>query len=221
MLRVGLTGDLGSGKSTVAQMLAQRGAIVLSSDDIGRALMQPGERVYDEIVAAFGDGIVAPDGFIDRRKLAALAFHPVQPRVDELNWIVHPAVIAVQARQLDELGRTKPHAIAVVESALIFSTRQTSETDWRSRFDHILLVEAPESQKIARFADRVADGKILSPEVRLEIEADARRRLAVQHETPYSADCMVLHNDSAIDQLAVQVDAAWEKLQQIVGKRLT
>ena len=74
MLRVGLTGDLGSGKSTVARMLAERGAVVLSSDEMGRALMQPGQRVYAAIVATFGSEIVAADGTLDRKKLATLAF---------------------------------------------------------------------------------------------------------------------------------------------------
>ena len=96
MLRVGLTGDLGSGKSTVARMLAERGAVVLSSDEMGRALMQPGERPYAQIIAAFGSGIVAADGSLDRRKLAALAFDARNPRVDELNAIIHPAVIEIQ-----------------------------------------------------------------------------------------------------------------------------
>ena len=74
MLRVGLTGDLGSGKSTVARMFAERGAVVLSSDEMGRAMMQPGEAVYTAIAERFGKGVVAPDGSLDRRELARLVF---------------------------------------------------------------------------------------------------------------------------------------------------
>ena len=74
MLRVGLTGDLGSGKSTVAGMLAERGAVIFASDEMARAMMQPGHAVYDAIVAQFGDGVVLPDGSLDRRELARLAF---------------------------------------------------------------------------------------------------------------------------------------------------
>ena len=105
MLRAGLTGDLGSGKSTVARMLAERGAVVLSSDEMGRALMQPGERVFAEIVAKFGSEVVAADGTLDRKRLAALAFDAKKPRVEELNAIVHPAVIDAQAERLVELER--------------------------------------------------------------------------------------------------------------------
>ena len=214
MLRVGLTGDLGSGKSTVARMLAERGAVVLSSDEMGRDLMQPGERVYMEIVAKFGSEIVAADGSLDRHKLAALAFDPARPRVEELNAIVHPAVIEAQAIQLAKLAATNPHAIAVVESALIFSTTHVPEGTWRGRFDRILLVKAPEDEKIVRFVDRMAAGRTLTPEERGGLAAEARRRLAVQHATDYPADCLVLHNDGDIEQLEQQVETAWGELKQ-------
>ena len=214
MLRVGLTGDLGSGKSTVARMLAERGAVVLSSDEMGRALMQPGDRVYMEIVSKFGSEIVAADGSLDRHKLAALAFDPAHPRVEDLNAIVHPAVIEAQTIQLARLATTNPHAIAVVESALIFSTTHVPEGTWRGRFDRILLVKAPEDEKIARFVDRMAAGRTLSPEERGGLATEARRRLAVQHATDYAADCLVLHNDGDIEQLEQQVEAAWGDLKQ-------
>ena len=215
MLRVGLTGDLGSGKSTVARMLATRGAVVLSSDEIGRALMQPGQAVYAEIVGAFGEGIVAGDGSIDRRRLAGMAFDPAAPRVEELNAIVHPAVIEEQARQFEELGKESPHAIAVVESALIFSTVQTTGAHWSQRFDRIVLVEAAESLKIARFVARVAAGRRMSAGAIAAIEADARGRLAVQYATSHAADCMVVHNDGGLEDLEVQVDAVWRNLKQL------
>ena len=214
MLRVGLTGDLGSGKSTVARMLAERGAVVLSSDEMGRALMQPGERVYRDIVAKFGSGIVAADGLLDRHKLAVLAFDSAHPRVEELNAIVHPAVIEAQAIQLAKLAAIDPHSITVVESALIFSTTHVPEGTWRGRFDRILLVKAPEDEKIARFVDRMAAGRTLTPEERGGLAAEARRRLAVQHATDYPADCLVLHNDGDIEQLEQQVEAAWGELKQ-------
>lgn len=215
MLRVGLTGDLGSGKSTVARMLGERGAVVLSSDEMGRALMQPDERAYAEVIAKFGNQIVATDGSIDRTKLAALAFDTKQPRIEELNAIIHPAVIEAQAEQLAALEKTNPRAIAVVESALIFSTLYAPSGSWRERFDCILLVDAPEEVKIARFVDRIAAGRTLSPEERDGLEADARRRLQVQHATVYPADCILLHNDGDVELLEHQVDAVWSKLQKM------
>jgi dephospho-CoA kinase len=218
MLRIGLTGDLGSGKSTVARMLAERGAVVLSSDEMGRALMQPGERPYAQIVAAFGSEIVSTDGSLDRRKLAALAFDARNPRVDELNAIIHPAVIEIQLEQLTALAKAKPHAIAVVESALIFSTRYAAHGNWRERFDRVLLVEAPEEEKIRRFVDRIAAGRALSAEAREGLEADARRRLQVQHSTVYPSDCVVLHNDGDVEFLEQQVAVVWEQLRQLEQK---
>ena len=101
-------------------MLAERGAVVLSSDEMGRELMQPGQRPYAEIVATFGSEVVAADGTLDRKKLAGMAFDAKHPRVEELNAIVHPAVIEAQAEKLAELAKTNPEAIVVVESALIF-----------------------------------------------------------------------------------------------------
>ena len=104
MLRVGLTGDLGSGKSTVAAMLAARGAVVLSSDEAARAMMQRGESVYNAIIAQFGSEVVAADGTLDRHKLAQMAFDPASPRVAELNAIIHPAVLAEQDRKSTRLN---------------------------------------------------------------------------------------------------------------------
>ena len=212
MLRVGLTGDLGSGKSTVARMLAERGAVVLSSDEMGRKLMEPGETVYAAIVERFGAGVVGADGMLDRNRLASIAFDPAHPRIEELNAIVHPAVLAEQARALNELGRTNPDAIVVVESALIFSTKYSVGGSWRSRFDRVLLVTAPEEQKVARFVDRAAAGRVLSADERAALEDDARRRLAVQRNEDYVGDCLVLHNDGDIEQLEAQVDAVWPDL---------
>jgi dephospho-CoA kinase len=247
MLRVGLTGDLGSGKSTVAGMLAERGAVVLSSDEMGRAMMQPGGAVYNEIVSRFGPSVVAADQSLDRRKLAALAFDAAQPRVEELNAIVHPAVIRAQEQQIAWLAREQSHAIVVVESALIFSTQHAtgqqtlsgsaassgtgtssgtgassdsappllSGLPWRSRFDCVLLVTAPESEKIARFVRRMAAGRILSPAEQSALEQDARRRLALQNSASHAAECMVIDNAQDMAHLEQQVDAAWHKLQRM------
>jgi dephospho-CoA kinase len=222
MLRVGLTGDLGSGKSTVARMLAERGAVVFSSDEMGRALMQPGQPAYAEIVAAFGSEVVAADGTLDRAKLAALAFDAKNPRIEELNAIIHPAVIEAQVEQLGELAQSNPEAIAVVESALIFSTPYGTRGSWRERFDCVLVVDTPEEVKIARFVYRIAAGRALTSEEREGFEADARRRLQVQHATVYPGDCLVLHNDGDVEFLEQQVSVVWEQLLQMEragGKR--
>ena len=118
MLRVGLTGGLGSGKSTIGGIFAELGAAVIDADEVGRQLMQPGKAVYDQIAAHFGEQVVQPDGSLDRRALAELAF--TGGRLEELNRIVHPAVIAAQEEWMRGIFARDPGAVAIVESALVF-----------------------------------------------------------------------------------------------------
>src|ERR1700759_2092392 len=120
MLRVGLTGGLGSGKSTAGRLFAANGAHVLQSDAIGREMMEPGQTVYTAIVNHFGRSVVFPDGRLDRAALSKISF--VDGRVEELNAIVHPAVIARQAELTEAIFQRDPQAIVMVESALIFET---------------------------------------------------------------------------------------------------
>ena len=215
MLRVGLTGGLGSGKSTVAALLAKRGARVFSSDEIGRELMQPGQAVYDAIVARFGAVVVRADGSLDRSMLARLAFG--EGRVEELNSIVHPAVIAEQARRVDEIGARDPGSVIVVESALLFETKhgKTQGEPWRARFDCLVLVTADDAAKVARFAARSAGGRVLDPKALADLADEARRRLARQMPDAQKAAAAeyVLANDGSIEELAQRVDALWAKLQ--------
>src|SRR5665213_1005367 len=101
MLRVGLTGGLGSGKSTAAEILRELGADVIEADVLGRALMEPGQNVYDEIVRVFGREVVNTDGRLNRALLAKMAFEG--GRLQELNAIVHPATIAIQKQWMEEV----------------------------------------------------------------------------------------------------------------------
>ena len=185
MLRVGLTGGLAGGKSTVAGYLRELGAEVIEADELGRALMEPGQQVYNEIVRVFGTEIVSPDGRLNRARLSKLAFQ--HNRIDELNRIVHPAVIAAQQVWMDGVFERDPAAVAVVESALIFEVerdaRARGETntilsDWRRRITRLVVVTAPDEVKIARYVDRIC----ASGGDRAAVEADARRRLA--HQIP-------------------------------------
>ena len=113
MLRVGLTGGLGSGKSTVAGMMRELGGRVIEADALGRTLMEPGQEVYEEIVRAFGPEVVGADGRLNRARLAEFAFQG--GRLNELNAIVHPAVIRAQQVWMDEVFATDFRAVAVVE----------------------------------------------------------------------------------------------------------
>jgi dephospho-CoA kinase len=247
MLRVGLTGGLGSGKSTAARLFAALGAHVLNADAIGRELMEPGQPVYAAIVAHFGKGVVLADGSLDRRALAQIAF--ADGRVEELNAIVHPAVIARQAELSEEIFARDARAVVMVESALIFETNygetnygetkygetKYSEANsgepstgrvnrfggprWQNRFDRIILVMAPEEAKIARFVARSGAGEEMTPERRIELEAEAQRRLAQQiPDEQKSAFCdYVLSNGGALTELEWQVDQLWPILQAAAG----
>lgn len=218
MLRVGLTGGLGSGKSTAAKLFAAHGARVLYADEIGRQLMEPGQVVYAAIRARFGEGVLLADGRLDRSALARLAFQ--EDRVEELNAIVHPAVIARQAELMDEIGRKHPDAVAMVESALIFEAARGSAAtpggamDWQMRFDRMILVTAPEEVKIARFVGRCADGEA-TPAQRAALEVEARRRLDRQiPDEQKSGLCdYVLSNDGDEAELQWQVDQLWPILR--------
>ncbi len=219
MLRVGLTGELGSGKSTVARMFAERGARVFSADAIGRELMQPGQAVYAAIVKHFGVGVVAADGALDRAALARLAF--CDGRVEELNAIVHPAVIDRQAELVAEVAMREPDAVVMVESALVFETKYGGEGGWHTRFDKVILVRASEQMKIARFVQRSAGSESLTPKERDALEAEARRRLAKQGETERNAaNCdYVLTNDGSLEELRSQVEAIWPGLREAARQR--
>jgi dephospho-CoA kinase len=222
MLRVGLTGGLGSGKSTVAGYLRELGAEIIEADALGRALMEPGQQVFDRIVQHFGPEALAADGRLNRARLAELAFR--EGRVQELNAIVHPATIEAQARWMREVFARDPDAVAVIESALIFEVvrdalaRGESEGPvalLRRRIDRVIVVTAPDELKIARYAARVNPaGDRFSPGWETAA-ADARRRLALQipdAEKAAQAD-YVLDNSGDTAALRAQVEGVWQQLK--------
>jgi dephospho-CoA kinase len=215
MLRVGLTGGLGSGKSTAARLFAALGAHVLQSDAIGRELMEPGKPIYAGMVAHFGCGVVRPDGTLDRAALARIAF--TEGRVEELNAIAHPLVIARQMALTKEISQQEPHSVVMVESALIFETNYgtVDGARWQKRFDRIILVTAPEEVKIARFVARSSGGKAISEQQRAELEEEARRRLAQQisDDQKSAMSDYVLTNGGAVTELEWQVDQLWPILE--------
>ncbi len=220
MLRVGLTGGLGSGKSTAAAMFAAHGAYVFYADEIGRALMQPGQAVYAAIVGKFGPGVMTSDGSLDRAALARVAFG--EGRIGELEAIVHPATIARQAELIAEVAAREPNVVAVVESALIFETKYGGESGWHKRFDRIIFVKASDALKIERFIQRSQGGRVPSDVERTELEAEARRRMAKQTDGERNAErCdYVLVNDGSREHLRAQVDALWPELQVLAKHRI-
>lgn len=230
MLKVGLTGGIASGKSVVGEMFVALGAHLVQADRIAHQLMRPGEPVYNEVVRHFGRTILNRDGSVNRAKLAELAFGSVNSdaqakpsaaasevssatassrtpssrlpsRVEELNRIVHPAVIRSQEEWMEEMGRQDPHAVAIVEAALIV------EAGAAKRFDRLIVVTCSDEQRIARFAARQ---KIELDAARKEVE----RRMAAQLpdiEKIKAAD-YIIDNSGSLDRTREQVQQLWEKL---------
>src|SRR5258708_16136292 len=147
MLRAGLTGGIACGKTGVAEMVAGLGAYILNADTRAHELYRPGEPVYHELVQRFGREIVKPDGAIDRARLAVLAFDG--GRVEELNRIVHPAVIARQQELMAPIGPKDPTPVVLAHPALIF------EAGTGQRVDKIIVVTCKPEQKAARLAQRM------------------------------------------------------------------
>jgi dephospho-CoA kinase len=216
MLKVGLTGGLGSGKSTVAAILRSLGAHVIEADELGRALMEPGQPVYAEIVRVFGPGVLQPGARLNRARLAELAFR--EGRLNDLNAIVHPAVIDEQRRWMEAVFARDPHAVAVVESALIFEVERDARlrgehegvlSDWKRRFDRVVVVTAPDDLKIARYIAKIGAIDLKAA------EADARSRLARQipdEEKAQKAD-YVIDNSGSLAALDHAVKDVWAKLK--------
>lgn len=208
MLRVGLTGGLGSGKSTVASMFAALGAHILAADAIGHRLMQPGQRVYREILEHFGVEVLHDDGTLDRKKLAAIAFG--EKRIEELNKIVHPAVIAEQEALAQKIAQSDPLAIVMVESALIFEAERSGTVPgWRQRFDKLILVTVPDEVKVRRYVERLSPGKWDDT-----LAADAWSRLAAQiPDRMKRPECdYVIENNGDLSTTREQVLEIYEKL---------
>ncbi|MGC2321493.1 MAG: dephospho-CoA kinase [Terriglobales bacterium] len=206
MLRVGLTGGFACGKTTVAQMLAQRGAHVVLADEVAHQLMRPGEPVYYEVVRQFGPEIVGIDGGIDRKKLAEAAFG--SGRIKELNQIVHPAVIAHQDVWMKEMAAKDPAGIAVVEAALMLEAGLTK------RFDKLVVVTCTLAQKIERFARR---NKLSLTEA----EPEVARRMSAQlpdEEKVRVAD-YVIDNSGAASELETKVDALMAELGRLAKNK--
>jgi dephospho-CoA kinase len=209
MLKVGLTGGIASGKSVVGEMFVALGAHLVQADRIAHQLMQPGQPVYNEVVRHFGRGILNPDGSVNRAKLAEATFGTVpQPaegkpsRIEELNRIVHPAVIRSQEGWMEEMGRQDPHAIAMVEAALIL------EAHTADRFDRLIVVTCSEEQRVARFAARQ----------KTDLEAarkEVTRRMAAQipDEEKLKAADYVIDNSGSLDQTRKQATEVWQKLR--------
>jgi dephospho-CoA kinase len=211
LLRVGLTGGIASGKSVVGERFAALGVHLIQADQIAHELMQPGQAVYDEVVRHFGTAILNADGSVNRPRLAEAAFgHPEHggpSRVIELNQIVHPAVIRRQDEWMEEVGRRDPHAIAMVEAALII------EAGVAERFDRLIVITCSEEQRVQRLAQRL---KIDADRARREVQ----RRMAAQLPDSVKIEKAdyVIDNAGSLDATETQVRQLYALLREQAEK---
>jgi dephospho-CoA kinase len=198
VLRIGLTGGIGSGKSTVSALLADRGAVVIDSDRIAREVVQPGTPGLGAVVDAFGDGVLARDGSLDRSALAAIVFADLEAR-RRLDGIVHPLV---RARAVELAAVAPSDAVVVHDVPLLVETGQAGS------YDVVLVVEADLETRVERLIRRGLG------------EADARARIAAQatDEQRRAAADVVLDNSGTPERLAEQVDRFWgERVAPVLG----
>lgn len=204
MLKLGLTGGIACGKSTVGAMMVARGAHLLQADQVAHRLMEPGEPVYQEVVRRFGRDILQPDGAIDRARLAEAAFG--SGRIQELNHLVHPAVLERQEQWMAEIGTREPDALVVVEAALIL------EAGARSQFNKLIVVTCRAEQKAARFAERQ----------KLDLAAackEVERRAAAQwpDEKKAAAADYVIDNSGSRSETERQVEGLFAELKRLAS----
>ncbi len=202
MLKVGLTGGIAAGKSSVGEMFVALGAHLIQADAIAHQLMQPGEAVYQEVVQHFGAGILDPDGRINRARLAEAAFGD-PPRIQELNRIVHPPVIRKHDEWMEEMGSRDPHAMAIVEAALVL------EAGLVNHFDRIVVVTCHPEQRIERWAQRMEVDKEAA-------RKEVARRMAAQlpDEEKIKVADYVIDNSGSLDATDEQVKSIYEKLKK-------
>ncbi|MSW81273.1 MAG: dephospho-CoA kinase [Actinobacteria bacterium] len=196
MMKIGLTGGIGSGKSTVAAMFAKLGAVVIDADAISRELVEPGQPALHELVEEFGDGIIAADGSLRRSELARIAFHD-STATQRLNSIMHPLIRAETERRLAAAGDCD---VVLYDMPLLFETGQ------EQLVDVVVVVDVPEAMQVRRAVGRGLD------------EEDVRRRMQVQVSRSMrvtEAD-FVIDNSGSRRDTERQVRGIWNQLDAVV-----
>jgi len=202
MLRIGLTGGIASGKSTVAAMLRDRDCPILDADAIAHELLEPGQDAYNEVVREFGEGILMRGGAVDRKKLGAIVFADAQKR-QRLNQIMHPRIQRIVAEWFSRLDRPGGPGFAFEDAALIL------EAGVKNNFDRVVVCWCKPEQQIKRLRERGVS------------EEDARQRIAAQmpmDEKRKLADD-VIDCSGSIEETERHVDALLAKLKQIAEQR--
>lgn len=199
---IGLTGGIGSGKSTVAEMLAERGAHVVDADRVAHEIYAPHTLGYERILERFGPGVLADDGTVDRAALGAIVFRD-REALEDLNAIVHPLVRAEVARRVAEIVSEEPTAVVVIEAALM------TETGWLGGAGRLWAVVADPDV----VTERLVRLRHMDPD-------DVRLRMGAQagNEARRRAATLVIENDGTLLDLEAEVQSAWTALQEELGR---
>src|SRR5215469_10667919 len=194
MLTIGVTGGIGSGKSTVTKFLEALGAPTIDADKVGHAIYAPDGPAYSDMIAAFGRGILASDGTIDRRKLGPIVFADAGA-LKRLNSIVHPKMFARMGEMIKHLRAGGERNPIVVEAAILI------EANWQALFDEIWLVVTSKE----RVVERIERDRGLKPE-----QTEARIRAQLPDEERQKHSTLVITNNGTLDELRETVTHLWQ-----------
>lgn len=201
MKTVGLTGGIGSGKSTAARLLSDLGAEIIDADLVGHSVYAPGTEGWERVVAAFGRGIVAPDGSIDRKRLGALVFSD-RAQLARLNAIVHPLIGEAIRKQIAARRAAGSITPIVVEAAVLI------EAQWQSLVDEVWLVVARRETVLARLlAERKLDQAAIEARIASQLGDEERRRHAE----------VLIENDGTVEELRRQIEKLWSERCSAIG----
>jgi len=193
---IGLTGGIGSGKSTVSRFLAELGAVILNADEVGHKAFKPDTEIWRKVVAAFGRQILTPDGNIDRKKLGDIVFGNPES-LSRLNQIMHPRMYALVKAQLEEYRR-QGMRVVVLEAPLLL------EAGWTSLVDEVWVTTSPEATVLKRLEERTGLSQAESlTRIRSQLPSAER----VRH-----AD-VVINTDCDLDELKSKVKELWQRLE--------
>ncbi len=196
---LGVTGGIASGKTTVVQLLEEKGAPVIDFDVIARVIVEPGRPAWKDILACFGEQVLRPDQSVDREKLSNIVFKDPEKR-KRLEGFTHPRIDAEFVRQVHEIGQRDPNAVIQVDVPLLI------EIGLQHLFHRILVVHVPREVQIERLIrrDRISRKKA----------ADIlRAQMPLDEKTAY-AD-FVIHNEGTLEEMKRQVDEVWKKIKEV------
>lgn len=194
MIVIGLTGGIGSGKSTVAQFMAELGAVVLNADEVGHEAYRPHTETWQELVSTFGSGILQVDEEINRKKLGEIVFADPQA-LTRLNQIVHPRMFRMMQERIGR-WRERGVEVLVLEAAILF------EANWTSLVDEIWVSIAPEEVVVQRLQEKGLDPAQVRARIRSQLPTEERAKRAN----------VIIDNNGDLAQLKAKVEALWQQL---------